>query len=447
MGIKFFENVKSFYIIGIGGVSMSALAEFLLKKGYRVKGSDISFNERTKRLKDMGVEIYNVQRGENVSDEEVVLFTSAVTDENEELVAAKRADKLIFSRSEFLNLIGKNFAHTVYVAGSHGKTTTTCMLAHIFAAADKSFCAHIGGDDLEFGNFVYRGDDFFISEACEYRKNLNCLRGETVVLLNSDADHMECYKNKEELEATFYAFLSSAENKVACRNSGLPFLPSGVVDYAYDKGCYYAENISSEGEIYSFDIIERDEFLCRVTLNLVGYHNVLNALAACAAARIYGIGGEEIKRGLEAFRGVKRRFERIGSFHGADVVCDYAHHPREIAAVFSAAKKISKGKIFLIFQPHTYSRTKYLMRDFVVALSSAENLLIYQTFPAREEFDERGSALRLAENIELARYTESPTGVRTFLQSAEEGDLVLGLGAGDIYEIMKEVVGLRKEND
>lgn len=436
MGIKYFENVKSFYLIGIGGISMSAIASFLISRGYKVRGSDICESEITEKLRREGAEVFVPHDRLNISDEKIVIYNSAIRGDNCELSFARDSDKLVLSRAEFLNLMGANFSHSVYVAGSHGKTTATCMIAHIFDAAGKKFCAHIGGEDLDFSNFVYKGDDYFISEACEYKKNILKLKGETALLLNADCDHMECYSCKEELDRTFRTFLGEADNAVVCGEGGLKILPNDVT-FSLRRGCYYPENICSDGEKYSFDIIERDEFLCGVKLNVYGKHNIYNALAAAAVARLYGISGENIKRGLSSFKGVKRRFEFVGSFNGARVICDYAHHPDEISAVINTAKKITGGELYVIFQPHTYSRTKFLMERFVNSFKDIKNIAIYKTYPAREKYDEEGSAKTLADRIKNARYEDCIAGLKDFLSNVKKEDLILVLGAGDIYSLVK----------
>jgi len=421
---------------------MSALAAFLISEGYRVSGSDAAESSYTERVRSLGGRVFIPHSPENIRNENVIIYTSAVSGDNAELSFARALGKMIFSRAQFLSMVAGNFSHTIYVAGSHGKTTTTAMLSHIFCAAEKDFACHIGGNDLTFKNFFKRGEnkDFFISEACEYKKNIAYLSGETALLLNADPDHLECYSGKEELFAEYLKYLSRAEHKIIppsfknAESDGITFSAGGD---------YYAENITVEKERYSFDIIERDEFLCSVSLNVRGQHNINNALASAAAARVYGINGAYIAAGLKSFQGVERRFEYIGSFNGALVYCDYAHHPREISAVLASAHKIAEKRLFTVFQPHTYSRTKFLMDDFVSALKNEENLLVYATYPAREAFDKDGSAELLARKIPC-EYADSVNSLRSFLSGAEKGDIILVLGAGDIYALSKIAISACK---
>ncbi len=438
MSIKFFENVKSFYVIGIGGISTSALALFLINRGYTVRGSDMQESAITQKLTKEGIEVFIPNGKDALLKSDIIIYTSAIKKDDKELALAKKSGKMIFSRAEFLHLTSQNFKERVYICGSHGKTTATAMTAHIFSSAGKKITSHIGGEDIILSNMHCGGDDFFISEACEYQKNLSKLKGETVVLLNSDCDHMDSYKNKEELDTAFYRFLRSAKREVVNIDERDLITPSSVT-FGLNKGCYHAENISEEKGRYSFDAIERDEFLCRVNLNVYGEHNILNALSAIAVARLYNICASDIEEGLKSFKGIKRRFENIGSYSGANVICDYAHHPSEITASLKTALKVAEGRLFVIFQPHTYSRTRYLFDDFCKSLEGFSPL-IYKTYSAREDYDEEGSAKKLSEGIKNSRYADSVTGISEFLNGVKEGDTVLALGAGDIYYIMKELI-------
>lgn len=418
---------------------MSALAAFLISEGYSVGGSDAAESAYTERARSLGARVSVPHSAKNIKNENIIIYNSAIPRDNAELVYAYASGKMVFSRAQFLSLAAGNFKHVIYVAGSHGKTTCTAMLSHIFSAAGKDFACHIGGNDLTFKNFYSRGEnkDFFISEACEYKKNIAYLSGETAILLNTDPDHMECYSCKEELLKAYSDYLCRADYKI------IPSWFSGAengITFSLSGADYYAENITATKEKYSFDIIERDEFLCRAKLNVFGKHNIYNALASAAAARVYGISGEHISLGLGEFKGVERRFEFIGDFNGAAVYCDYAHHPREISAVLSTAHKIADKKLFVVFQPHTYSRTKFLMNDFTEALKNEERLLIYATFPAREAYDGAGAADVLAKNLSC-RYADSLNALRAFFSEAETGDVVLVLGAGDIYSIAKITIG------
>lgn len=437
MLIRFWDNFASFYFIGIGGVSMSGLAKFLLAQGKTVDGSDNVASVYTDELTALGSKIAIGGDKGSVRNYDAVVYTDAISENDIQLSEARALKKTIFSRGRLLADIGSEFGKVIAVSGCHGKTTCTAMLAHIFSAADKAFAAHIGGKDLTFSNTYYCGNDYFITEACEYKKNFLLLKPDISVILNSDADHLECYGSKENLRSAYLQFASNAETAITLFGD----MNCGGVTFGYDKNSdYSARKIVSLGGMYCFSVYEGQNCLGAVSLNVYGKHNVLNALAAIAVGRAVGIPFDSIREGLKSFSGVERRFECIGDINGVKCVADYAHHPNEIRATLRAAKKITAGELFVVFQPHTYSRTKNLFKDFVKVLTPLENLLIYRTFAAREYFDDSGSALTLSQHIKKSRYGDDVRDITDFIAAAEEGDLILFLGAGDIYDIAKGIV-------
>lgn len=437
MLLKGLENIRNVYFIGIGGVSMSALAKYLSVCGYAVSGSDGARGEETEHLVFYGIKVYigiDENRAELVNAD-LAVYTDAIPSEHAELARARRDGKQILARAELLRLVCEAFPHVLSVAGSHGKTTCTSMCAHVLKAAEAPFTAHIGGEDLAFGNFYSSGEEYFVTEACEYKKNMLKIRAEAAVLLNIDRDHMECYESVEELTSCFRRYCEQAKAAFVCaddeRSAALGDFPTfGISSTLAD---YRAVDLRALGERYSFTVEEYGKPLCRVRLKAIGRCNVYNALAAFAATRSLGFDEKEIRAGLESFEAVKRRFERIGSFHGASFVCDYAHHPREIAATYATASGVCKGRLLVVFQPHTYSRTKLLMQDFIRVLQPIKELMIYKTYPAREKYDEEGCAETLARRVG-SLYSENVYVLKTWLKkTAREGDMVLFLGAGDIY--------------
>lgn len=416
---------------------MSGLAKYLLSLGKKVAGSDIVESIYTRELREEGVEICIGSPKASVEDFETVVYTDAVRDDDIQICEARKLNKEIISRGQLLYEISRSFQTVIAVSGCHGKTTCTAMLAHIFAAAGVGFCAHIGGRDLTFANTYFCGKDYFICEACEYKKNFLLLRPDIAVILNSNVDHLECYGTPENLRAAYVQFAAGAD--IAVTKSG--DLGVGGISFGTDKKAdYRAVNVADTGGTYAFTVYEGDGELGRIHLNVFGKHNVFNALAATAAARSAGIAFRYIRRGLQDFSGVERRFERIGLYRGAECIADYAHHPDEIRATCRTAKKLAKGKLYVIFQPHTYSRTKNLFQEFTAVLSAIPNLLIYRTFAAREYFDDAGSALRLAQAVKKSRYGDDLRDILDFLSGVRKGDTVLFLGAGDIYDIAKFVV-------
>lgn len=439
---RVWENYDSFYFIGIGGVSMSGLAKFMLMQGKKVGGSDAVQSEYTDELERLGakIEIGKIVLSSEIIAYDAVIYTDAISPDNPQILSAVLNGKKVFSRGQFLSETCEAFKNVIAVSGCHGKTTTTSMLAHIFCAAGKKFTAHIGGKDTFFSNFFSSGEDYFITEACEYKKNFLLLKPDISVVLSCGADHLECYGSAENLHAAYIEFAQKAQKCVAVNNS-IAWENSDIVYFGYDKTAQiHAENITAKGGKYSFSAYSGGNFLGNVSLQVCGRYNVLNALAAIAVSLAAGIDFKYAKLGIEDFCGVERRFEGIGKIHGAQVIADYAHHPEELSVALKTAESIAEGRLFVIFQPHTYSRTKNLFKDFVRVLSPVENLLIYRTFAAREYFDDGGSALTLSQSVKNSRYGDDIADVADFVADANENDIVLVLGAGDVYQIFKEII-------
>lgn len=440
MYLEALKAFKRIYFIGVGGVSMSALAKLASVCGCAVSGSDGAKSEETETLAYHGVRVYHGSDGERevLRQADLVVYTDAIPETHAELLAAKNSGKAVWSRAEFLGKVAACFPHTLAVAGSHGKTTCTAICAHILRSAKTAFTAHIGGFDSAFGNFYTCGEDFFVTEACEYKKNFLLLRPEAAIVLNIDRDHLECYEDETDMERCFRAYCDAASRVFVCADDERALRLGDHVGFGIDNPLsdYRATNLRAVGERYSFVLEEYGKTSGRVRLNAVGKCNVYNALAAIAAMRSFGFSLRETIRGVESFTAVKRRFERIGAYCGASVICDYAHHPKEISATVATATGICKGKLYVVFQPHTYSRTKLLLDEFVAALRSVGNLMIYKTYAAREKYDAEGSAATLARAVGNCLYTENVYALRTWLQkTVQEGDVVLFLGAGDIYYV------------
>ena len=430
-------GIKKLYFIGIGGISMSALAKFFSGVGLFVSGSDILRNEETEKLAFYGIKVFIGEDGERreLLEADAVVYTDAVLEENAERKKAVLLKKRTFSRAELLSVVCEGFSNVLSVAGSHGKTTCTSMCAHIFKGLGVPFTAHIGGEDSLFGNYYSSGREYFVTEACEYKKNLLKIKADRAILLNIDRDHMECYRDKEELVDCFRTYCEAAKTAFVCADDknceSIGDFPSfGISNPLAD---YRATDLRVNGGKYSFTVEEYGNPLCRIRLNAIGRHNIYNALAAFAAVRSFGFDEKEIKTGLESFTAVKRRFEKIGVYQGASFICDYAHHPREISATVATAESLCKGRLFVVFQPHTYSRTKLLMQEFVSVLQPIKNLMIYKTYPAREKYDGEGSGETLSRKVG-SLYAENVYALKTWIKKTiKEGDTVLFLGAGDIY--------------
>ena len=416
---------------------MSALAKYLLKFGKKVGGSDAVSSEFTDELIEKGVKI-DFGDENNIDDYEAVIYTDAVSESDIHMIRAKELNKTVISRGQFLYEISRCFKKVIAVSGCHGKTTCSAMLSHIFAAADKKFACHIGGKDLRFSNFYFCGNDFFITEACEYKKNFLRLKPNAAVILNSDPDHLECYGSEDELKKAYVSFADSADADFSLYKD-IPDLKG--INFGFDKSAdYYAENIRITDGKCRFTAYEQRVKLGNVSLDVYGRHNVLNALAAMAVARFFYIPFEKIAEGLSDFKGVERRFEKLSELGGVKYYADYAHHPNELRASLKTARRITRGKLYVVFQPHTYSRTKLLMNEFVKVLNPVVKLLVYKTFAAREYYDDSGSALTLSQKLKKCRYGDCPDDISDFMSEAEEGDTVIFLGAVDIYYIAKQVL-------
>ncbi len=424
------SEFDSFFFVGIGGVSMSALAKILSESGKTVAGYDRSDGEYVRALRFAGTEVY-FDAHTDISAYDCVVYTDAVAGNNPILLSARRLNKPIISRGELLAEVCKQFNYVTAVAGCHGKTTCTSMIAHVYDAAGIGFSAHIGGTDLKFTNGYLSGFDYFVTEACEYKKNFLALTPDLSVILNSDADHLDCYGSAENLKRAYDSFAQKAKTAIRLYGDGDADITFGLDD----RADYFAKKVRGYRGNYSFIAYEEGKELGKVALSSAGKHNVLNALAAIAAARTIKLDFARIAEGLNNFTGVKRRFESIGTIRGVQCIADYAHHPNEIKAALKTARQVTEGEVFVIFQPHTYSRTKNLFKDFVSVLSTVKKLLIYKTYAAREYYDDAGSALTLSTAVKHSRYADCPQDILDFTRPCGENDLILFLGAGDIYDI------------
>lgn len=433
------SDYGSYYFLGIGGVSMSALASILLSIGKTVGGYDKVSSVYTE---DLALDGVNVEIGSgNLENFQAVVYTDAINDNDALIIQARKLGKKLISRGQLLREVSKLFATTIAVAGCHGKTTCSSMLAHIFDAAKTSFTAHIGGRDIDYANCYVAGYDYFITEACEYKKNFLYLKPQIALILNSDADHLDCYGTAENLKKAYKQYASNSD-KVIKLYGDLPEV--NAVTFGFDdRADYYAKNIRGKGGKFAFTVYKKQSVLGKVELSVYGKHNVLNALAAVAAASEAGLPFEAITAGLQSFKGVERRFEFIGTVNGATCIADYAHHPNEIKAALKTARQLCDGNLYIVFQPHTYSRTKLLFKQFVKVFGSEKRLLIYKTYAAREYFDDAGCALTLSKALVNSAYADDLQGICDFLMRVGCADVVLFLGAGDIYDIAKQLVDCR----
>ena len=377
------------------------------------------------------------------------MVSSAISDKNPELMEAKKRNLPVVGRAELLSLVASEFENVIGIAGCHGKTTATAMCAHVMRECSGNVSAHIGGDDFEFHNFYAGGNKFFITEACEFQGNFLKLKPDFAVILNTDADHLDFYGNAQNLTLAYCEFCEKSGASIVCREDKIAELIRPELTFGLSpKSDVCAEDVVGLNGKYAFTLRAYGEMLDKVRLNVYGKHNVYNALAAAAVCLHYRFPPYLIAEGLEKFKGIRRRFEQIGRYAGARFIADYAHHPSEIAAALQTAHEIARGKLIVVFQPHTYSRTKAFFDAFVNVLSGVENLVIYKTYPAREYFDEAGCALTLAEHLDSAIYIETVKELVLYLRgTVSAGGTVLVLGAGDIYYAAKEALARLNGND
>lgn len=444
------ENFKltdyiSVHFIGIGGVSMSALAKYCLSQGYIVSGSDRTPSPETEELKKLGATVFYGHSAKNVNGAGLAVYTSALSEDNPELVAAKKKGIPVIKRSFLLGNILKKYKKSIAVSGSHGKTTVTAMLTDIFVKNESDPAAFIGGDYPPVGNFRLGSGDVAVAEACEYKKNFLDIKPYAAVVLNIDDDHKDSFNGEADEIAAFSSFIGNSLAVInADDKNAAKLFNSATVNFGIDSpASYTARRLSEEKGFYSFDLYAFGKKRGEIKLKIRGKHNVYNALAAFAAADIFGVPFATIKSSLEDFGGVKRRNEFLGKIRGSACFADYAHHPSEISALLDSYKD---ERVTVVFQPHTYSRTKYLKEEFVKALSAAEKAVIYKTYPARENYDEAGDGKRIYEGLrkekgeDFAFYADSPDSLfkELYAITADSPDnVLLFVGAGDIYSVAK----------
>ena len=444
---NFVSNFNKIHFVGVGGVSMSAICEYSKECGVSVSGSDMTSSNRTEKLKSLGCEIKIGHSSKNVRGADALVYTGATDDTNPEIRYAKKKRIPIFSRGEFLGGIISDYKNSVAVSGCHGKTTAMAMIANALIRAGKDPTVFLGGDDFDFGNFRLGNSDYLALEACEYKKSFLHFKPKIAVVLNVGDDHLDTYGNLDGIIDGFREFIGdsiavvNADDENCKKVFNASTLTFGIENSAH----YYATKIKFDGKFYSFVLNAYTKSYGRVKLKAEGRHNIYNALATFAVCDILGIPFDKIKNALENFNGIKRRNEYLGEKNGVKYFADYAHHPKELQAMIKVYDE-NKGEYITVFQPHTYSRTKYLMDDFVGVLKNQSPLIIYKTYPAREDFDADGSALKLYDELKNSGvkdvyYVNDEIELASVIERhAMNIDKVIIFGAGDIYEIVNSLL-------
>lgn len=435
---------RTAHLVGIGGVSMSPLAEVLHGAGVRITGSDAHESGAVGHLRALGVPVTIGHLPESVEGADCVIRTAAVHDDNPEIAAARRLGIPVFERAQAWGAIMRHYHNALCVAGTHGKTTTTSMCTHIFLAAGLDPTVMIGGTLPAIGSGYRVGKgETIILESCEYCNSFLSFFPTVAVILNVEEDHLDFFKDLADIQHSFRRFaelvppagsvIVNADNASAMEAvAGLehPIFTFGL-DHAAD--CTAANLTEVDGRPV-FDVMIRGEKYARVELHVYGHHNVLNALAAASAAWALGLPGHAVETGLASFTGAGRRFEHKGTYHGAEVYDDYAHHPDELHALFTTAKEMGYERLVVAFQPHTYSRTAKLFERFVEELKIPDVAILAEIFAAREQNTLGISSADLCRNIPGAVYCSTLDKAAAALrQAARPGDLILTVGAGDIY--------------
>ena len=447
-----FDKPVHVHFIGIGGISMSGLAEILLSRKFPVSGSDSHESALTDQLAAQGAVIHYPQRTENITDDiDVVVYTAAIHPDNPEFRAAQEKNLPMLTRAQLLGEIMRNYKEAINVSGTHGKTTTTSMITEILLEAHKDPTVSVGGMLKDIGgNIRVGGQETFVVEACEYTNSFLSFFPTIEVILNVEADHLDFFKDIDDIRHSFKLFAEKLpEDGLLVINKDIKHceyftqaLKCRVVTFGHEKDADYTANFISYDKFAhpSYTLFYKGDELAKVELGVTGEHNIYNSLAAIAVARSLDIPMEVILRGLKRFTGTDRRFQKKGSVNGFTIIDDYAHHPQEIAATIEAAKKYPHRKLWIVFQPHTYSRTAALLDDFAGALSQADEIVLADIYAAREKNtigissdDLRKHMLEQNTNV---YYIPKFEDIEDFLlKHVEEGDVLITMGAGDIYKV------------
>lgn len=441
-------NNISIHFIGIGGISMSAIAKYAHSCGAIVTGSDATESQIIAQLRELGIKIHIGHDLSLVTNCSICVYTGAISGTNIELLYCQNNNITLYKREEFLSMIINCYTNSIAVSGSHGKTTTTGLIYNALAKCNTDPTLFIGGTISGVGNFILSNSEYAVYEACEYKRSFLQFKPNVCVILNIEADHLDYYKDFDDVSLAFNQFADNTTPNgivVASQQAAQYINLKNIVTYGLDKSCdVYANNITSTNGKYSFDIINNKRHIGRCQLSIVGFVNVYNALAAYCACSFYKLDSKKILRGLSEFCGVQRRFEAIEcSF--CTVIADYAHHPSEIIPLLSITKQMKYKRVIAVFQPHTYTRTKSMLTEFANSLSLADIVILVPVYAAREEpngvtSDTLADKINeISSNKKMSAISaDSLENAANMLRNiANKDDLVLIIGAGDIIDMCK----------
>lgn len=447
------QKFNHIYFIGIGGISMSALAEVMMNEGVKVSGSDRSSSHIVKKLQSLGANIYINHESKNITDDiDLVVYTSAISNDNPELLKAQELNLNIMDRAEFLGLIMKSYNNAICVSGTHGKTTTTGMLSSILIETDMKPTIFLGGEmDSLGGNLLQGSYDLMLTEACEYKRNFLKFNPTMEIILNIDEDHLDYYKDLKDIESAFVEYsekipetghlIANVKHKDLFND-----LKCNVLTFGPDSNAdYYPENISLF-PVPTYTLMHKGQCITEITLKVFGEHNILNSIAAAAACLSLGVDAKTVQNGLFDFKGTHRRYEYKGELNGASIIDDYAHHPSEMNATLKTAKSYTNGKVITVFQPHTFTRTIKLLNEFAEALTHTDEAILLDIYAAREiNTGEVHSKNILTKMKELYNkdgyYAESFQEAADIIKNiAQKGDIIITMGAGSVNEVIEYLI-------
>lgn len=452
MKLNVLDQYKHVFFIGIGGISMSGLSEVLNRNGKEVYGSDQSLSPITDHLQALGIKVFEGHDPSHIKDDiDLVVYTAAVKEDNVEYMEAKNRGIKMMDRATLLGHIMDSYSVSIGVAGTHGKTTTTSMLSHVMLEGKLDPTISVGGILKGIGgNFRIGDSDYFITEACEYTNSYHKFFPNISIILNIEEDHLDFFKGYEDIEASFHRYMLNTKpgGTLILNDSikNLDYLTKDLtVDYVTvgkktDSDYSYANESFDEQGFATFDLNHSGQYIMRFSLKVTGYHNIENALATIAAGRLMGISYDEIQRGLLAFGGADRRFEYKGTYKDAVVIDDYAHHPTEIKTTLEATTKIEHNDLWVVFQPHTYTRTKALYDEFVHALKDADHLIITDIYAAREKDPGDIHSRMLVESLgksgkDIVYIAEFEKIVDYLSEKLMPKDMLITMGAGTVTNI------------
>ncbi len=455
------HKYKNIFFIGIGGISMSALAELMLYNGYKVYGSDKKESFETKKLENKGAKIYYSHKKDHINNMDLVVYTDAISMDNEELKASivKKID--LVDRATFLGAIMKSYNISIAISGTHGKTSTTSMVAEIIKNLDEDPTIMLGGqlDDINGNIKIGNKKKIFLTEACEYKANILKLFPTTAVILNIDEDHLDYFDNIDHIIKTFKEFADKLKSNDYCiinmddsnTRKLLPIANSKLITFGIEhQADFMAKNINfNKYSFPNYDLYYKDKYIGKVELSILGFHNIYNTLAAIATSFLNGIDFKNCISGIHAYKGVHRRLEFKGLYKNSRVMDDYAHHPTEIKSSIAAIKKSCKKRLITVFQPHTFTRTKLLLDSFAKSFDQSDVIIITDIYAAREkdygDIHSKTLVNAISNHHENTLYIKEFDDIVKYLEeNLQADDTIVTMGAGNVYQIGEQL--LNKNN-